>query len=132
MRWPRSCFPMEKSGKLNEQIAGELTRASDERFPGRTVTVLRNGKGFVLSTGGALLNAPGAGSRFYQRRLHRFRRRSGRLHLRAVKLVREGSRRIALISDIPITPNLLVPTAARLGSSGCIRLFRADAQGTLR
>src|SRR3984885_9535088 len=48
-------FPMERAGKLNEQLAGELTRASDERFPGRTVTVLRNGRNFVLSTGGALL-----------------------------------------------------------------------------
>ena len=53
-------FPMEKSGKLNEQLAGELTRASDERFPGRTVTVLRNGRSFVLSTGGELLKTPPA------------------------------------------------------------------------
>ena len=28
----------------------------------------------------------------------------------------DGDRRIALISDIPITPNLLIPTAARLGT----------------
>ena len=48
-------IPLESSGKLSEQIAGELTRASDERFPRRTVTVWRGDKGFVLSTGGGLL-----------------------------------------------------------------------------
>ena len=32
-------FPLEASGKLNEQVAEQYTRASDERFPGRTVTV---------------------------------------------------------------------------------------------
>ena len=32
-------FPLESGGRLNEKIAGEFTRASDERFPGRTVTV---------------------------------------------------------------------------------------------
>src|SRR5580698_1018048 len=32
-------FPLETAGKLTEHIAGEFTRASDERFPQRTVTV---------------------------------------------------------------------------------------------
>src|SRR3984957_9606685 len=50
-------FPLEASGKLNEQVAEQYTRASDERFPGRTVTVSLGGKGFVLSTEGAPLPA---------------------------------------------------------------------------
>ncbi len=109
-------FPMESSGKLNEQITGELTRASDERFPGRTVTVLRNEKSFVLSTGGALLKAPAAPvPGFISGDFTGYVVDQGSLHLRTVKLGGESSRRIALVSDIPITPNLLVPTAARLG-----------------
>src|ERR1700722_7062721 len=48
-------FPLESSGKLNEQVTGELAHASDERFPGRTGSVWRSEKGFVLTTGGALL-----------------------------------------------------------------------------
>ena len=80
-------FPLEASGKLTEQVTEQFTRASDERFPGRTVTVSRGGKGFVLSTEGApMATAAGAGSRFYQRRLHWFRRRSNALHLRAIRL----------------------------------------------
>ena len=65
-------FPLEKSGKLDERIAGEFTRASDERFPGRTVTLWRKGEAFVLSTGGVLLtHARRANSGFHQRRLYR-------------------------------------------------------------
>src|ERR1700733_11892392 len=53
-------FPLETAGKLTEHIAGEFTRASDERFPQRTVTVWHGRQGFVLSTSGALLATPPA------------------------------------------------------------------------
>jgi sigma-B regulation protein RsbU (phosphoserine phosphatase) len=110
-------FPLESSGKLNEQIAEEFTRASDERFPGRTVTVSRSEKGFVLSTEGALLpSRPAQVPDFISGDFTGFVVDQGTLHLRAIKLESEGSRQIALISDIPITPNLLLPTAARLGT----------------
>ena len=109
-------FPMERAGKLNEQLAGELTRASDERFPGRTVTVLRNGRNFVLSTGGALLKtAPAPVPDFVKGDFTGYVLDRDSLHMRTVKLDADDNRRIALVSDIPITPNLLVPTAARLG-----------------
>ena len=109
-------FPLESGGKLNEKIAGEFTRASDERFPGRTVTVWARGKG---------LSSPPEESCFPSRRrrcpilsvadLTGFVVDQDALHLRAIKLTGDGDRRIALISDIPITPNLLVSTAARIG-----------------
>ena len=38
------------------------------------------------------------------------------LHLRAVKVQHVGDRVLSVISDIPITPELLQPTAARLGA----------------
>ena len=48
---------LELSGKLNKQIAGELTTASGENFPQRTVTLWRDENGLILSTGGVLLEA---------------------------------------------------------------------------
>ncbi len=115
MRWLPSCFPLEASGKLTEQVAEQFTRASDERFPGRTVTVSRNGKGFVLSTEGApLATQPAQVPDFINGDFTGFVVEHDALHLRAIRLSED--RRIALISDIPITPNLLLPTAERLGS----------------
>jgi phosphoserine phosphatase RsbU/P len=108
-------FPLEASGKLNEQTAQELTRASDERFPGRTVTVSRGGKGFVLSTEGArLATQPALVPNFINGDFTAFVVDQDALHLRAIRL--SPDRRMALISDILVTPNLLLPTAERLGS----------------
>jgi phosphoserine phosphatase RsbU/P len=108
-------FPLEASGKLNEQIAEQYTRASDERFPGRTVTVSLGGKGFVLSTEGAPLPAqPAQVPGFISGDFTGFVVEQDALHLRAIRL--SDDRRMALISDIPITPNLLLPTAESLGS----------------
>jgi sigma-B regulation protein RsbU (phosphoserine phosphatase) len=110
-------IPLENSGKLSEQIAGELTRASDERFPRRTVTVWRGDKGFVLSTGGGLLEtAPEKLPGFVNGDFTGFVVDQDELHLRAVKLQRIGNRKLSVISDIPMTPELLQPTAARLGA----------------
>jgi sigma-B regulation protein RsbU (phosphoserine phosphatase) len=108
-------FPLEVSGKLNEQIAEQYTRASDERFPGRTVTVSRNGKSFILSTEGALLTTqPAQIAHFINGDFTGFVVDHDALHLRAIRLSEDG--RVALISNLPITPNLLLPTAERLGS----------------
>jgi phosphoserine phosphatase RsbU/P len=117
-------FPLEASGKLNEQIAEELTRASDERFPGRTVTVSRAAKSFVLSTEGGLLATPPARvPNFINGDFTDFVTDQEALHLRAVRL--SPDRRMALISDILVTPNLLLPTAERLGS---VNLYAFPAQ----
>ncbi len=116
-------IPLENTGKLSEQIAGELTRASDERFPRRTVTVWRGDKGFVLSTGGGLLETrPEKLPRFINGDFTGFVVDQDELHLRAVKLQRTGDRVLSVISDIPITPELLQPTAARLGAITLLRL----------
>ena len=50
---------LERSGKLNEQIAGELIAVSDENFPQRTVTVWRGEKGLVFPTASARAGPPG-------------------------------------------------------------------------
>jgi sigma-B regulation protein RsbU (phosphoserine phosphatase) len=116
-------IPLENTGKLSEQIAGELTRASDERFPRRTVTVWRGDKGFVLSTGGGLLETrPEKLPRFITGDFSGFVVDQDELHLRAVKLQHIGDRVLSVISDIPITPELLQPTAARLGTVSLLPL----------
>ncbi len=108
-------FPLEQAGKLNEKVAGEFTRASDERFPGRTVTIDRNGKGFVLSTQGALLAARAADvPPFIQGDFTGFVMERGMLHLRAIRLP-SPRRDLSLVSDIPVTAALLAPTAEPLG-----------------
>jgi sigma-B regulation protein RsbU (phosphoserine phosphatase) len=107
-------FPLTASGKLSEHVAGEFTRASDERFPQRTVTVWQGDHGFVLSTAGELLaKQPTKVPSFISGDFTGFVVDQGVLHLRAIKLQRSG---LALISDVPITPALLQPTAARLGA----------------
>jgi phosphoserine phosphatase RsbU/P len=107
-------FPLGASGKLNEQVAEQYTRAYDERFPGRTVTVSQDRESFVLSTEGAPLAGraepiPG----FINGDFTAFVVDHDVLHLRAIRLSLDS--RMALVSDIPITPNLLLPTAERLG-----------------
>ncbi|MGC2401519.1 MAG: SpoIIE family protein phosphatase [Acidobacteriaceae bacterium] len=120
-------FPLERSGKLSEAIAGELTRASDERFPRRTVTVWRGDEGFVLSTGGAPLAVrPEKLPAFVGRDFTGFVVEKDELHLRAVKLEHVGGRLLAVVSDIPITPELLQPTSARLGVVTVLPLSDGD------
>ena len=110
-------FPLQAQGKLDESIAAQFTRASDERFPQRTVTVSRNQKGFVLSTGGDLLPmAPEPIPAFINGDFTGFVLDAGILHLRAVKISAAAGAQVAVISDVPITPELLQPTAARLGA----------------
>jgi phosphoserine phosphatase RsbU/P len=120
-------FPMERTGKLSQSIAGELTRASDERFPRRTVTVWRGEEGFVLSTGGSLLAVrPEKLPAFVARDFTGFVVDEDELHLRAVKLQHVGDRLLAVVSDIPITPELLQPTSARLGAVTVVPLSDRD------
>ena len=121
-------FPLENSGKLSQQIAGELTRASDERFPGRTVTVWRADKGFVLSTGGApLATQPAKLPGFISGDFTGFVVDEDELHLRTIKLQHEADRLLAVVSDVPISPELLQPTAARLGAVTLLPLLGLDS-----
>jgi phosphoserine phosphatase RsbU/P len=123
-------IPLENSGKLSEQVAGELTRASDERFPRRTVTVWRGDKGFVLSTGGGLLETPPEKlPGFISGDFTGFVVDQDELHLRAVKLQRIGKSVLSVISDIPMTPELLLPTAARLGAITLLPFSDSEASG---
>jgi sigma-B regulation protein RsbU (phosphoserine phosphatase) len=120
---------LERSGKLNEQIGGELTIVSHENFPQRTVTVWRGEKGFILSTGGALLEArPAKVPDVIKGNFSGFVVDRDSLHLRAVKRYDEGGLRLTVISNVPITPELLQTTTSRLGS---VTLIPPDREGNL-
>lgn len=118
---------LERSGRLNEQIAGELTAVSGENFPQRTVTVWRGEKGFLLSAGGALLEAgPTKVPDAIKGNFRGFVVDGDSLHLRAVKSYDEGGPRLTVVSDVPITPELLQTATSRLGS---VTIFPPDPEG---
>jgi len=120
---------LERSGKLNEQIAGELTTVSHENFPQRTVTVWRGEKGLIRSTGGALLEArPAKVPDVIKGNFSGFVVDGDSLHLRAVKRYDEGGLRLTVISNVPITPELLQTATSHLGS---VTLLPADREGNL-
>jgi sigma-B regulation protein RsbU (phosphoserine phosphatase) len=120
---------LDRSGKLNEQIAGELAAVSGENFPQRTVTVWRGEKGFVLSTGGALVDTHPAGVPDVIRGdFSGFVIDRDGLHLRAVKRYDEGGLRLVM-SNVPITPELLQSATSRLGS---VTLIPPDRNGEVQ
>jgi sigma-B regulation protein RsbU (phosphoserine phosphatase) len=120
---------LQRSGKLNEQAAGELTTVSGENFPPRTVTVWQGEKGFTLSTGGAPLDArPNKVPDVIKGNFSGFVIDRDSLHLRAVKRFDEGGPRLTVISNVPITPELLQPAASLVGS---VTLLPPDRNGQL-
>jgi phosphoserine phosphatase RsbU/P len=107
---------LERSGKLNEQITGELITVSGENFPQRTVTLWRGEKGFMFSTGGVLVDArPAKVPDVIKGDFNGFVIDRDGLHLRAVKRYYDGGLGLAVISDVPIIPELLQPATSRVG-----------------
>jgi sigma-B regulation protein RsbU (phosphoserine phosphatase) len=108
---------LAKQGRLNEQLAGEIASASSENFRHRTVSVWDGDKGFTLAeTGRATARAPIKGSPALAGDFSGFVLDNNRLHLRAVKQLDEGAHRLVVISDVPITAELLRPATSQLGS----------------
>ena len=104
-----------QSGKLTPQLASEIASASDESFPGRTVTVLEGDQGFVVEPGGKTREIHRAPSEGSKKDRAAFVMDGGRLHLRAVKHFDSGGRRLTVISNVPMTAEI-VQRAARVGS----------------
>jgi sigma-B regulation protein RsbU (phosphoserine phosphatase) len=120
---------LERSRKLNGQTAGQLTTVSGENFPQRTVTVWRGENGFILSTGGALPEArPAKVPDVIKGDFSGFVIDRDTLHLRTVKRYDAGGLPLTVISNVPITPELLQPTTLYLGS---VTLIPPDRKGNL-
>ncbi|MGO9637555.1 MAG: PP2C family protein-serine/threonine phosphatase [Terracidiphilus sp.] len=127
--------PLRVSGESKKPLVAGLSSVAEamvsaDRFPGRTVTAWEGNEGFTLSAGGNLLKAhpvklpdmvKGDFSGFV------FDRES--LHLRAVKRFAVGGEQRTLISDLPVTPELLQAATAHLGST---TLALPDRRGNLR
>src|ERR1035438_8464361 len=108
---------LARSEKLNEQLAAEISSASDENFHNRVVSVWDGDKPFVLSSGRP---APGIEpvhiSAAIQGDFAGFVVDGKRLHLRVVKHVEAGPHHLTVVSNVPVTPQLLRMATSQLGS----------------
>ncbi|HME56960.1 MAG TPA: PP2C family protein-serine/threonine phosphatase [Terracidiphilus sp.] len=112
---------LDRSGKLDKKIAGEIFHISGENFPQRTVTVWKGNEGLLLSSSGALIKARSAKVPDVIKGDYRgFVYDGGFLHLRAVRRFVKDDQRITVITDAPITPGLLQSVNSRLGSVSLI------------
>lgn len=109
------CRTLSQSGKLTPQLAAEIASASDEGFSQRTVTVLEGDKGFTIEPGGRTAEVRIVLPETAKGDLSNFVMDDGRLHLRAVKHLDAGARRLTLVSNVPMTRELL-QRASRVGS----------------
>ena len=118
---------LARAGNLNPQLAAEIASASDENFRHRSVTVWDDDKSFVLAEPGRrsaatpIKPSPAVGGDFAG-----FVIDNNQVQLRAVKQVNEGTHRLTVISNMPVTPELLRLAASELGS---VTLFTPDLGG---
>jgi sigma-B regulation protein RsbU (phosphoserine phosphatase) len=113
-----------RAGKLTEQLADEIASASAENFRQRTVTVWEGDRGFVLPRGQAgaearLIKAPETVKGDFGGIVLDGKR----LELRVVRHFDEDTHHLTVISDVPITADLLRLAASQLGS---VTLFPPD------
>jgi sigma-B regulation protein RsbU (phosphoserine phosphatase) len=114
---------LSSSRQSEKSLAGGLstvvaTTVSADRFPGRTVTVWQGDESITLSAGGALVKAhPARAPDSIKDNFGGFVLDGDLLHLRAVKRFAVGGEQRILISDLPITPELLHAATVHLGSA---------------
>jgi sigma-B regulation protein RsbU (phosphoserine phosphatase) len=119
---------LAQGGKLTPQLASEIASSSDENFRQRSVTVLEGDKGFVIESGGKFTDVQMKLPDVIKGDTNSFVMEHGRLQLRAVKRVEAGARHLIVLSNLPITSELL-QRAARVGS---IDLYPPDKNGDVR
>ena len=108
---------LARAEKLNEQLAAEISSASDENFRNRVVSVWDGDKPFVLAEDRQAREIePVRGSAAIQGDFAGFVLDGKRLHLRVVKHVEAGSHHLTVISNVPLTAQLLRIATAQLGS----------------
>ena len=106
-----------RTGSLTERLADEIARASAGNFRHRTVTIWEGEHGFVVPP-----DRQGVEAQPIQLSTEIKGDFSGivldgrRLHLRVVKRFDEGTHRLIVISNVPITAELLRSAASQLGS----------------
>ncbi len=106
---------LAEAGKLNEQMAGEITNASAESFHHRSVSVWSGDKGFVLPPPGEAAAPLISPSPAFKGDFAGFVLDDNHLQLRTVTLVNDGARPLTVISNLPLTADLLRHAASELG-----------------
>ena len=120
---------LDRSGKLDRHVAGELAIASGEGFPQRTVCVWEGNEGFVLSADGTVSkDHPEKVPDAITGNFSGFVIEGGSLYLRAVKTYDQNSKRLTVISSVPITPEILQSATSRLG---LVKLIPLNSGGNL-
>ena len=98
---------LAQQGKLTPEMVAEIAAASAESFPQRSVTVLEEDHGFLVGPDGQAIEVRGSLPQSVRGDFSNYVMDSGRLHIRAIRQMRLGSRQLAVISDAPVTPELL-------------------------
>ncbi|MGA7463362.1 MAG: SpoIIE family protein phosphatase [Candidatus Korobacteraceae bacterium] len=106
---------LARDSKLNEQLAGEIASASDEHFRHRSVSVWDNDKAFILGEPGQVPAQPIKTSPALKGDFAGFVFDNNRLQMRAVRNVDYGTHHLTVISNLPITADLLRHAASELG-----------------
>jgi sigma-B regulation protein RsbU (phosphoserine phosphatase) len=121
---------LSSSTELEKQRAAGLFMVASDRFPGRTVTVWQGNESITLSAKGVLVKArPAKAPDAIKGDFSGFVLDGEILHLRAVKRYTVDGQPRTVISDLPITPELLHAATARLGSA---TLILPNRRGILR
>jgi hypothetical protein len=114
---------LSSSGQSEKSLADGLSKVAAamvtaDKFPGRTVTAWQGDENFTLAAGGALVKAHSARvPDSIKENFSGFVLDGDLLHLRAVKRFAVGGEQRILISDLPITKELLHVATAHMGSA---------------
>ena len=106
---------LSQDGKLTPQLAADIASSSDMNFRQRSLTVIEGDKAFVIEPGGKVTEVQVKIPEAVKGDTNRFVMDRGRLHLRTLRRLEAGQRRLIVLSNLPITPELL-QRAARVGS----------------
>src|SRR5271165_6374032 len=108
---------LARKGAMTEQLASEIASASEENFRHRTVTVWEGDRGFVVPPERQGIEAqPIKVPSEIKGNFSGLVLDGKRLHLRAVRRFEEGPHRFVVVSNVPLTTEVLGSAASQLGS----------------
>ena len=107
---------LARQGKLTPDLAREIVSASDENFRHRSVTVWDGAQSFMLAEPSRAAQEAIKPSPAFKNDFAGFVLDGDHLQLRVVKRLVEGEHHITVISNLPITSELLRKSTSELGS----------------
>ena len=107
---------LARQSKLTPDLAREIVNASDENFRHRSVTVWDGAQSFMLAEPSRAAQGPIKTSPAFKNEFAGFVLDNDQLQLRVVKRLVEGEHHITVISNMPITSELLRKSTSELGS----------------